>query len=133
MTDQELHAYAESWLRWCRTRKYYIALAAPSILARLQPQKLGEPPDAELSAELQWFNMAVHTLADMRDEDYECFKKYYIERAKNIKEVAHKLGIGTRTFYDRRLRFVRKAISMGVSLKRVQCGMRTPKDEAVVD
>lgn len=119
MNDTELHNYCEDWLGWCFTRKYFIPPGAKNILARMQPHKVGRPPDARLSQELSWFNMALHALADMEDhkQDAVCFNLFYVERVKNIKAVADKLNIGTRTFYDRRSRFARNALKMAKSLK----------------
>jgi hypothetical protein len=118
MNDKELNAYCEGWLDWCYTRKFFIPPGAKNILARMQPAKIGVPPNAAMSADFAFFNMAVHALADMRDADAECFVKYYVYRVKNIKAVAGEMDIGRRTFYDRVTRFARRAYSMSLSMKR---------------
>lgn len=119
MNDQELHAYCEAWREWCRTRKYCLAPGARNILARMQPAKVGQAPDAALSPDMQYFNMAVHALADIDEAEASCFVEYYFYRTKNIKVIAAKMGISRNAFYERRDRFTRKAYSMSLSLKRV--------------
>lgn len=121
MNDKELDAYCWAWNHWCYTRKYYISPGAKNILARMQPSRVGQPPNAALSDEMNYFNMAIHALADMKDSDTECFVKYYAEIAQDklpIKTIADRMGIGVRTFYDRKARFARKAYSMAASMKR---------------
>lgn len=130
-----LHAHCEAWVQWCLTRKFFLPPGAKNILARMQPSRVGQPPNAILSDDLSFFNMAVHALADMKDQDAECFVEYYWNRAKNIKAVAARMDIARRTFYERRDRFARKAMSMAASLKRVQ-QERTPtalEVEEIVD
>lgn len=115
-----LHAHCEAWVQWCITRKFYLLPGAKNILARMQPSRVRQPPNAVLSDDLSFFNMAVHALADMKDQDADCFVEYYWNRAKNIKALAAKMDISRRTFYERRDRFARKALSMAASLKKVQ-------------
>lgn len=135
MNEQELNAYCEAWVRWCMTRKYFIKPGSQNTLARMQPSKVGREPDAQMSDSLSWFNMAVHALADMAEhkEDAECFIKFYCDRASNIKAVANELKIGTRTFYDRKARFARKALSMSFSLKNAFAASRDVDQSKAVD
>ena len=135
MNEQELNAYCEAWVRWCMTRKYFIKPGSQNTLARMQPSKVGREPDAQMSDGLSWFNMAVHALADMGEhkEDAECFVKFYCDRASNIKAVANELKIGTRTFYDRKARFARKALSMASSLKNAFAASREADQGKAVD
>jgi hypothetical protein len=118
MDGHALHEHCEAWRQWCVTRQYFIAPGAKNILARMQPSKVGKVPDAILSDDMSYFNMAVHALADMGDGDAECFVRYYWHRAKNIKTAAYEMGIHRDTFYERKSRFARKAYSMAQSLKR---------------
>jgi hypothetical protein len=107
---------------------------AKNILARMQPAKVGLPPDAELSADMQYFNMAVHALCDMDPEQSECFLLQFYCQAKNIKKIAYDMKIGRQTFYDRANRFARRAYSMSRSLKRMNDDVaQQAKDEPVVD
>lgn len=117
MNGDELHAHCEQWRQWCITRQYFIAPGAKNILARMQPAKVGQPPDAILSDDMSFFNMAVHALADMGSPDTECFVKYYWFRLKNIKKVAADMKISRDTFYERKKRFAERAMSMARSLK----------------
>lgn len=119
LSSNDLHQQCEAWRQWCITRRYFLRPGAKNILARMQPSKVGQPPDAVLSDDLSFLNMAIHALTDMGDEDAECFLLYYFDRAKNIKKVAADMGIHRDTFYERKSRFARRAYSMSISLKRV--------------
>lgn len=134
MTDKELDAYCWDWNRWCFTRKFFLAPGAKNILARMQPAKVGEPPNAAMSQDMSFFNMAIHALADMKDPDAECFVKYYAECAGNIKVVAAKMNIHRVTFYQRKLRFARKAYSMATSMKQAHFNsVATEKEAEAID
>jgi hypothetical protein len=134
MTGHELHLHCEAWRQWCITRQYFIAPGAKNILARMQPAKVGQPPDAILSDDMSFFNMAVHALADMQGEDPECFVKFYWFREKNIKSIAARMGIHRDTFYARKNRFAEKAFSMAQSLKRAHlASVSVPVDAAEID
>lgn len=120
MDDKEIDAYCAEWIEWCRTRKYYIPPGAKNILARLQPRTGGEPPDGKNSADMQYFNMAVHTLADMAEHKagFLCFWVIYIEQSPNIKRKAAEMDISRTGYYKRAKAFARRAFSMSQSLKR---------------
>jgi hypothetical protein len=134
MKDKELNAFCQAWAHWCWTRRYFIRPGTKNVLARMQPSKSGKEPNAELSSELNFFNMAVHSLADMQDhrDDAACFVSYYWDRESNIKAIAAKMGIGRQTYYDRMYRFARKALSMSHSLRRVHL-QAMDKATAVID
>lgn len=133
MSDKELEAYILEWLNWCYTRKFYVPMGAQNILARMQPSKTGLPPNARNSADMQWFNAAVHALGDMKDhaEAFACFKLLYIEERAQVKVEAGKLGISRVTFYNRAKAFARKAISLGQSLKTAYENMQVEEVVAV--
>lgn len=134
MNDQELHAHCERWRTWAITRRFFIVPGAKNILARMQPSKVSEPPDAELSPDMAYFHMALHALADMFEDDAKCFNEYYCHRAKNIKVVAAKLNISRDTFYERKRRFARKALSMAKSLKDfAELPMPLPRETIEID
>lgn len=122
MTDKQLDAYCEEWLRWCDTRKFYFKPGAQNVLARFQAGKSKEPPDARNSADMQWFNAAVYAMADMREhaEAFACFRLMYIERAGHVKRIADERGITQKTYYNRARTFVRKAISLSRSFQVAQ-------------
>lgn len=121
MDDKELDNYCWAWNEWCRTRKYYLAPNSKNLLARMQPGKVSNGVDAALSEDMSFFNMAIHALADMSEPDAECFIAYYAHVLQNklpIKAIAHKMGVGVRTFYEKKARFARKAFSLAQSLKK---------------
>lgn len=68
---------------------------------------------------MQFFNMAIHMLADMREfkDGFACFSLYYIKQADHVKRQADKLGICQKTYYNRIKAFSRKALSMAGSIK----------------
>lgn len=126
MRGQELHNFCLRWADWCRTRRFYVPPGAASqknVLARFQPSKASNPPDAELSSDIYWFNMALHALADMADPDLECFVRYYWNGDKDIKAVAHKMGIHRDTFYARKTRIAERGYGLALSLRRAHAAM----------
>jgi hypothetical protein len=134
MNDQELHAYCEQWRQWCLTRKYYVEPGAQNILARMQPSKNGPEVDGSLSAGLSFFNMAVHALADMDYQEALPFIMFYCRRAKNIKVEAARLSVSRVTFYERKKRFARRALSMAISFRNMhEQDMAAEKEELVID
>lgn len=109
------------WVRWCVTRKFYMRPPGQSILARLQPSKSGKEPNGRNDADLQYFNMAVHTLGDMpkHQDAFAAFMVYYMGEGEVVKRAADKLGVSRSTFYERVKKFAVAAQSMSVSIKRV--------------
>ena len=116
------------WVRWCETRRFYMKPATQGILARLQPSKVGTEPNARNHADMQYFNMAIHTLAEMADhkQTWEAFKFYYLGPRQVAKRTASDLGIGRQTYYDHVKRFAKAALSMSQSLKRAHEANFTP-------
>lgn len=116
----ELHELCLDWVRWCETRRFYMKPPTQGILARLQPSKVGKEPNARNHADMQYFNMAIHTLAEMADhkQTWEAFKFYYLGPRQVAKRTASDLGIGRQTYYDHVKRFAKAALSMSESLKR---------------
>lgn len=134
LNDQDLHAYCDAWREWCRTRGFYMPPLAKNILARMQPSKVGQPPNAELMPDMPYFNMAVHALCEMKDNEAECFLLMYYCQVKNIKKVAYEMQIGRQTFYDRVNRFARRAYSMSLSIKKMTSDIpRIETEGAVID
>lgn len=131
MNDHTLHGYCLEWASWCYTRKFYLKPGAQNILARMCPSKTGKEPNARNSADMQFFNMAVHALADMEGnaETLACFSLMYIEQADHVKRQADKLGISRPTYYNRARSFARKALSLADSLKRVHQQNMAPQAE----
>ncbi len=135
MNDQAVHAVVEAWVRWCLTRRFFIRPPSANLLARMQPAKIKQPPDARMSADLSWFNKAVYALVDMEDPDAEAFLYYYWERAGNIKKVAADMGVARSTFYVKVRRFARRAWSTSQSFKRAhdEMSVRAKQDKKGMD
>lgn len=124
----ELHELCIDWVRWCETRRFYMKPPSQGILARLQPSKAGKEPNARNHADMQYFNMAIHTLADMPDhkQTWAAFKLHYLGPKQVVKRTAAELGIGRQTYYDHIKRFAKAALSMSHSLKRAHEANFTP-------
>lgn len=120
MTDQELTAYCIEWAHWCRTRKLFAPPVPPNILAQLQPRKVSlTERDGPMSADMSFFNMAVHGLADVEQDDATAFVLYHYYGIRPVKCLYSALGIGRQTFYDRLNRFARRAHKAAATIKRV--------------
>jgi hypothetical protein len=135
MTDQQLHAYCLEWASWVYTRRFYLKPGAQNILARMHPSKSGVEPNARNSADMQFFHMAVHALADIEGaaDGLACFTLMYVEQADHIKRQADKLGISRPTYYNRSRAFARKALSLAQSLKRAQEEVAPAQEDVAVD
>lgn len=135
MNDQQLHAHCLDWASWCFTRRFYLKPGAQNILARMQPSRTGVEPNARNNPDMQFFNMAVHTLADMAEhkDGLACFALMYVEQADHIKRQADNLGISRPTYYNRSRAFARKALSLAHSLKRVHLEHAPREEGAPVD
>jgi hypothetical protein len=134
MTDQQLHTHCLEWASWVYTRRFYLKPGAQNILARMHPSKAGREPNARNNPDMQFFNMAVHTLADMTEykDGLACFSLMYIEQADHVKRQADNLGISRPTYYNRSRAFARKALSLARSLKRVHLE-QSPRMEETPD
>lgn len=111
--------YCYEWVRWCETRRFYIRSSSSGILARLQPSKVGREPNARNHPDMQYFNMAIHTLADMGKwaAKFKAFDAYYRGDGEVVKRIADQLGIGRRTYYDHVKSFADAAYKMADSIK----------------
>ncbi|CUI05510.1 hypothetical protein BN2497_5797 [Janthinobacterium sp. CG23_2] len=120
--------YCDEWVRWCQTRSFYMRPAASGTLGRLQPSKVGREPNARNHPDMQYFNMAVHTLADMKKwkGKFLAFKAYYVGDATLAKQAAAALGISERTYYYHVKSFGQAAYSMSHSIKKAHEAMAAP-------
>ena len=127
-----LDEYCRDWVIWTSTRKFYARPPSTSVLARMQPSKSGREPNARNHADMPYFNMAIHTLADMKEhqERYAAFMAYYCGEDDVVKRVVARLGIGRQTYYDRVKRFAQDAMNLSQSLKLAQQSYSTLSDEA---
>ncbi len=134
MTNQELDAHCEQWAHWCRTRKYFAPPVPQNILAQMQPRRRAtREPDGPMDADLAYFNMAVHGLAEEDKEGAVVFSLYYFHAFRPVKAMAAALGIGRQTFYDRLHRFAGRALRMSSSIKRVHLEHARQPEAAVID
>jgi len=87
------------------------------VLARLQPSKNVAIPDAALSAELSFLNMAILGMEDTKDK--AAFLAFYKYRIKNIKRYAGITNVSRQTFYKNVKRFRKAAYMRAKFLQRV--------------
>lgn len=135
MDDRLLNQYRLDWVHWCYTHRYYLAPGGKSVLASLQPSKTGLPPNARNNPDMQFFNMALHTLADMKQhhDAMVCFNLYYVDQSGNVKRLADQLGISRPTYYNRVKSFARKACVLSQSLKKAHAAGLAEAVSVVVD
>lgn len=122
-SDAELHALCERWARWCQTRRYYGRNSLPpSILGRLTSPGTGRSidggPDAECSAELAAFHLAV--LAQPSGKARQVFELHYLHRVRNVKVAAHQLHVSRRHWYRLLNDFRRAAYTASVPILSVR-------------
>lgn len=123
MTDQELDQFCMRLAEWRRSKGILSPRVKGNVLSRFQPSKVGKEPDAELSQELAFANMAVHALAenDPDGKDAQCFMAlWYSDKPK--KAIALDLGISRSAVYYNARRFAREVIHMGKVLRRIHTG-----------
>jgi hypothetical protein len=121
LTDDELHALCLRWAQWSRTRRFFGApRVPPGVLARMQPGRVREAPDAPMSAELALFNTAV---AAQPDGDAKLsFLIFYLHPARSVKEAAAAQEVSRDGFYRRVRRFRRKAYRSALALAHAEVG-----------
>ena len=119
MNDRLLNQYCLDWVKWCKSRCFFNNGKRED--SGHEPGTTGLPPDARLNPDMQFFNMAIHALADMREhrDGMACFSLFYVEQDICIKREADRLGIARSTYYRRIIAFARRAYSMAQSIKRV--------------
>ena len=129
MDDQALHAYCLDWVRWCRTRRYLAPPVPATLLARLQPRSgPSREPNGPMDADVSFFNMAIHGLAETFPQEYVCFAVFYLHEGVNIKVVAAELKIGRQTFYDRVKRFAKRAKDLTPAIRKIHIEHTAPEE-----
>ncbi|ENZ79609.1 MULTISPECIES: hypothetical protein [Ralstonia] len=127
--DQALHAYCLDWVRWCRTRRFLAPPVPSMLLARLQPRTgSGREPNGPMDADISFFNMAIHGLAESYPHEYVCFAIFYLHEATNIKAVVADMNIGRQTFYDRVKRFAKRAKVMTPAIRKIHMEHTAPEE-----
>lgn len=130
--NKEAYALAQEWMRWLGSRRFYGPAPHQSILAMLmrEPGKVSRgEPDAEVSMELNAFNMAV---MDLEVGHFVPFVVVYCDfkpDGKPVKCLAADLGIDRSTFYDRAdksalhvLKTTRRLVRLHESMRAEVCG-----------
>ncbi len=105
--NQVLHLFCMDWAEWHRSRRLFAPPIPKNILARMQPSKSNEVPDAVLSSDASFFNLSV--LAQEESRAKMIFYLYYIHRVRNIKMVAEQMNLSTSMWYREMREFRAKA------------------------
>jgi len=95
--NQALHLFCTEWATWHRSRRLFAPPIPQNILARMRPQPVRDVPDAPLSADLSYFNLAV--LAQKESRGKFVFFLFYLHGARNIKAISAEMGFSTSYFY----------------------------------
>lgn len=95
--NHELDEFCSRWAQWHVGCRRWAPPVPSNILARMQPSKVREAPDAALSADMSYFNLAV--LAQDEGTGKRAFYIYYLLPGANIKVAADYLGVSRNTFY----------------------------------
>ena len=99
--DRDLDALCESWVQWCRTRRFYgPAPLRGTVLGRLSGSNTRPMAavDSVCSAEMAAFHIA-YTCQPADALDRQVFDAYYVHRIKPVKRVADALGVSRQHFY----------------------------------
>lgn len=99
--DRDLDALCESWVQWCRTRRFYgPAPLRGTVLGRLSGSSTRPMAqvDVPCSAEMAAFHIA-YTCQPPEALDRQVFDAYYVHRIKPVKRVADALGVSRQHFY----------------------------------
>lgn len=125
--------YCWDWVRWCETRHFYIKSVGQGTLGALQQSRgTGREPNARNDPDMQYFNMAVHTLRDQSkyQSEWLAFEHYYLKPDQLVKVTAHELGVGLRTYYDQVNRFAQRAWKLLPSIKKAHEAMQAANARA---
>lgn len=133
MTDQEIDQMCMQWVAWCRSKGILAPRSKGNILGRFQPARMRPEPDAELSQDVSFLNMAIHAMADNDPDsiDLRCFVGLWCSDEPK-KTLAHDLGISRAAVYYNARRFAREAIRTSKILRRVQTDERYKRGEQPV-
>jgi hypothetical protein len=125
-TKDPITQYCWDWVRWCETRHFYIRSVGQGTLGAIHGKAgNGREPNARNDPDMQFFNMAVHTLRDMPKykREWLAFEYFYLKPDQVVKRTADQLGVGLRTYYDMVRRFGQRAMKLYPSLKKAHEAM----------
>ena len=95
--NQQLDEFCARWAAWHRSRRLFAPPIPQNILARMRPQPVRQPPDAILSADLSYFNLALLSIPEGNGK--AAFYYFYLHELRPIKAVADGMGISPQAFY----------------------------------
>lgn len=95
--NQQLDEFCSQWANWHRSRRLFAPPVPQNILARMRPQPVRESPDAILSADLSYFNLAL--LSQPEGKGKMAFYLYYLHGVRPVKLIASEMGFTTQAFY----------------------------------
>jgi hypothetical protein len=76
-----------------------------------------------MDADLAFFNIALHRIAEDQPDWGACFSLYYFHRAANVKVIAAAMKITPKTFYNRAHAFAQLAMKWSPVVKRAHLEM----------
>ena len=94
---QMVDAFCADWALWHRSRRLFAPPIPQNILARMRPQPVRPVPDAILSADLSYFNLALLGLPEGKGK--QAFYFYYLHQLRPIKMIAAEMGFSVQAFY----------------------------------
>lgn len=96
--NQALHMWCLEWAEWHCSRRLFAPPVPKNLLVRMAgPIGGGEPPDAILSANMSYFNLAL--LGQPESTGKLAMYYYYVHKLRPIKLVAAEMDITTQGFY----------------------------------
>jgi hypothetical protein len=120
MDENILRQLCQDWRDWCATRRIFMPKSGGTVLGKMQGGRIGKEPDAIMDARLSYFNMAVHALVDMGDDNAECFVTFYAHQREPVKSTAYRLKISRDTYYRNVKTFAERAQRLAGSFERMQ-------------
>lgn len=121
--NQQLDTFCQDWAAWHRSRRLFAPPIPLNILARMRPQPVREAPDAILSADLSYFNLAL--LGQPESQGKQAFYYHYLHQLRPIKWVAAEMGMTRTGFYKAMWAFRKEAYS---SYNRMMNGVLTSEE-----
>lgn len=127
--NQALDQFCQAWALWHRSRRLFAPPVSQNILARMRPQPVRPVPDAILSADLSYFNLAI--LGQPEGTSKQAFYLYYLHGLRPIKVIAAGMGISPQAFYKAFKKFRAESYT---TYTRMMNGQETETvDKSVVD
>jgi hypothetical protein len=123
------------WVHWSATRVLLAPQVKSNVLARvISPGGTWHEPDAEMDADMPFFNMAVHALCDqgVHVSEAVCFLGVYWY-SSCIKALAQEQECARGTIYNRARAFSKRAMLLGKTIRNVHDSMTSEKCSTFVE